>query len=346
MSRAWLVAFFALTSIADAAPPPHGATKIQIDYERAGWGRKEEHYTIEWKSGRYVTSSGAAIEAKLVDDLYASLTELRESRPLRCISHTDDYPKFKIVVDSATEPVVIEADSNCDSYRPWNIQRGGKQHVQFTGAVWRGVGGLLAALDKGWAARRSRTGLGGIEIVPMGSYPKDTGEPAACATSFAANAELKRMFGSPLKVDELDLSCDLGQSSDCAVANARAEFRWQGLRLDLSMPCSVGTISVPAAFAASQRKLATFAASKPVRALVKVSPSAPQLRNVNGWLATSVEPGLPTLSWTEGAATIDVRVIGKPDPAFWKELGIDAGKLPRRDGVTDVKLNLAGTRVQ
>jgi hypothetical protein len=341
-----------LGSSASGSPkPPHGATKISIDYDYTGWSRAQERHVIEWTERGYVTRDGKAVDAKLVDDLYASLTDLRDStQSLRCLSRTDDYPKFKVVVESATEPVVLESDSNCSQHRPWNVQKAGKRLIQFTGNAWRGVGALLAAVNKEWEKKRLRNLRGGIEMIHVGEYPRSSGEPTACAKSFAANPQLRTMFGDPLTVDELGLICDLNESADCTAMQARATFKWLGVTAHVDVSCSKGKVTLPPKLADSQRALATFVASKPVRALVKTSPEAPRLSgHGRSWNLQVVEPGLPTLSWTEGQTTIDLRVVialGAPDPKFWKELGIEVARLPRRDGVIDVKLDFAGKLVR
>ena len=337
----FVLAALALPAGADPAKPPHGATKISIDHERIGWQRSEEHHVIEWKGGRYVTATGTAVDAKLIDDLYASLGGLREAtQKLRCRSHTDDYPKFKVVVEGA-EPLVIESESNCGSYRPWSVEKGGKRFVQFSGQAWRGVGDLMAAVNKDWVKRRYRMSMGGMELIHLGDYP-GSGEPAACAKSFESDAQLKRLFGDPT-LRELSLTCDLHESADCSTTRAKATFSWRGVEVSLDVSCSGGAIKLPARFAETQAALTRLVDSKPVRALVKTAPKAPRLWKVNDWIVQVVEPGFPTLSWSEGATTIGARIVGaSPHAGYWKELGIDAARLPRRGSVVDVQLDFAG----
>jgi hypothetical protein len=53
--------------------------------------------------------------------------------------------------------------------------------------------------------------------------------------------------------------------------------------------------------------------------------------------------GLPWLQLD--GTTISARVIETPNPKFWKELGLDVTKLPRKNGNVDVTLDFAGKLV-
>jgi len=238
---------FASIASADRKPkPPHGATRIAIDYEFTSFQRDERHYVIEWaKSGGYRTGS-RAVDPKLVDALYASLTALRAAdEPLRCISHTDDYPRFTVTVEGS-EPLEVSTQSNCHGYVPWNIKRDGKQLVQFTGAVGGAVHGLLAAAEpERWKTPFEGRHAMGFERVVVSHYA-----PGAVTTSAAGTCALdlkkrgRPVFGEQVKVAELDLACDLGESPDCTAVTARATIVWTGVEVAVDLACPRGKVDL------------------------------------------------------------------------------------------------------
>src|SRR5579863_1366947 len=114
------------------ARPPHGAKRVAIDYTYTSFHHDEKHYLIEWTADGYI-SGKRAIDGKVIDALYAALTELHDSdSEQRCISHTDDYPEFTVTVDG-DEPLEVATKSNCHDNVPWNITRKGKRYAQYNG---------------------------------------------------------------------------------------------------------------------------------------------------------------------------------------------------------------------
>src|SRR6185503_20965619 len=88
MKHVWAVLLVVGTAQAAPAKPPHGATKISIDYTWQSFSHDERHYTLAWDGTRYVSDKKKPIDGALVAALYASLTTTREtSDQMQCISH-------------------------------------------------------------------------------------------------------------------------------------------------------------------------------------------------------------------------------------------------------------------
>ena len=354
-----LVAGIAHADPQPAAKPPHGAQHLSIDYRWQSFSRDERHYKLAWNGTAY-TAGTRAIDPKLVDALYASLVKLRPAPdPLRCISHTDDYPAFTIAIDG-DEPVAIDSESNCHAYVPWNVAIGGKHLVQFDGSIWRALAPILVAADDRWKrggnSPMASTAMGG-EMVLLGAYKASgvasgtpTGDAAACAHSLETNPQARAILGEPIAVSELELGCDLSASPECTTGESEATFAWQGLAARIDLPCTQGTVSLPRELVATLTELAGFVASKPVRTLVKVAHDPPRLWNNGEWNVESIGGGAPTLSWKPGTTTIGARSFGEPpSPAFWKALGIDVSRLvssPADDSKLELQLDFRGNRVK
>ena len=353
----WIVALLA-ASVAQADPkakPPHGAKQITIDYTWQSFSSDEWHTKLEWNGSTY-TAGKRTIDPKLIDALYASLTDLKdEAEELRCISHTDDYPAFKISVDG-DEPVKISSESNCHAYVPWNITMGGKQRAQFSGDVYRALKPILVGADDRWKKGGNSpeaSTYGGGEMVGLGEFDassgKASGDAGKCAHSFETNPQAKLVLGD-IKVTELQLGCDLGASKDCSAGEAQAAFEWQGLTTQLDIPCTNGVVTLPATASTALTELKAFVTSKPVRALVKLSTRPPRLWNRGSWNAEGDFDGAPILDWSPKSTTISARAFGQTLPVtFWKELGIDPKPLAKKhDGFfeLELKLDFAGKRVK
>ena len=347
----WLVPLL-VTGAALAEPKPtRGVTRIVIDYTYASFHRNEMHYKVEWKGGQY-KSGKRVVDAKAIEGLYAALTSLRESdQPLRCISHTDDYPEFTVTVEGET-PLVVSSTSNCHRNVPWNITMKGKQFAQFNGDAGRAVDALLAAVDpKTWKSApdspEASTMMGG-EYVVLDNYvagKAGTGLASACAKDVESSPRVKQLLGESVVVSELGLVCDLGTSADCGQLVAAAKFVWDGVEAQVELPCSKGTIDTSAATAASIADLKKLLDSKPVRALVRLASKPPRVWENRGWRIETMDLDLPSLDYSPGGKGIEARGIGERGPVgvkFWKELGLDAKKLtkPPRDGFYETTATL------
>jgi hypothetical protein len=339
---------------ADQPKPPHGAKHIAIDYTWHSFSSDEWHAKLEWSGSTY-TVDKRTVDPKLVDALYASLTNLEdEPEPLRCISHTDDYPAFKIVVDG-DEPITITTESNCHAYVPWNITTAGKAHVQFTGDVYRALKPILAAADDRWKKGGNSPDASmdlGVEMVGLGEYQAgkpSTSDAGKCAHSLETNPQARLVLGD-IKVKELQLGCNLAESADCSAGMIEATFAWQGLELQLEMPCTGGQVSMPTAQVSALTELQGFVTSKPVRSLVKLSSHAPRLWNNGTWSVEGDADGAPLLSWAPKTKVIDARAFGQTIPVtYWKELGLDIKPLLKKDNgfyELDVKLDFTGKRAK
>ncbi|HEX7701808.1 MAG TPA: hypothetical protein VF403_13815, partial [Kofleriaceae bacterium] len=125
---------------------------------------------------------------------------------------------------------------------------------------------------------------------------------------------------------------------------------WQGLTMQLDIPCTNGVVTLPATASTALAELKTFVMSKPVRALVKLSTRPPRLWNNGSWNAEGDFDGAPMLGWAPKSTTISARAFGQTLPVtFWKELGIDPKPFARKhDGFFELELHLdfAGKRVK
>jgi len=333
-----------------AAPPkpPHGATRLAIDYDYASFHHDEHHYVLEWKDGAYHVDK-AVMDATLVEQLYAALGHTQDrDRVLRCMSHTDDYPHITIVVDGS-EPVRVESDSNCHAHVPWNLTVKDRQLVQWTGEADRAVAALLVAIDPvHWKVPTvpDATTMFPAEVVDLGDY----GEPrqpastaaAACAQGFEQDLGIAKVLGAHPLVGRLQLTCDLSDSPDCTATNAQLSFGWAGLTAHVGVACRNGTIDLTGR-AAKLAEVRRFVDSKPVRAVVKLGGGI-SLWDNGRW---QVEGGgdLPRLDWALGSSTIDARIVGErgklPGARFWTELRIDPKQLTRHDdGLLEITARL------
>jgi len=351
----WVCALLAAGVVhADKPKPPHGAKSIALDYTWQSFSSDEWHAKVVWNGSTYKADK-RTVDPKLIDALYASLTNLKdESEPLRCISHTDDYPAFKIVVDG-DEPITITSESNCHAYVPWNITIGGKAHVQFNGDVYRALKPILAAADDRWkkGGNSPEASMGfGYERIGLGEYKAGTapaGDAGKCARSLETNAQARLVLGD-IVVEELQLGCNLTESADCSAGHIGAAFVWKGLELEVELPCTNGQVSVAAPDVAAWTELQAFATSKPVRALVKLSSQPPRLSNNGEWNLQGDAEGAPDMSWTPKTKVIEARAFGETIPVtYWKELGLDIKPLMKKTNgfyELNVKLDFAGKRIK
>jgi hypothetical protein len=327
MKHVWAVILVAGTAQAGPAKPPHGATKISIDYTWQSFSHDERHYTLAWDGTRYVSDKKKPIDGALVDALYAALGNTHETAGrLQCISHTDDYPAFVITIEG-DEPLTITSSSNCHAYVPWMIEKAGKLSVQFTGDAWRGLAPILAGLDGTWQANEPAATMSyGAEKVRLGHYEPggtSTGDAAKCAHSFEIDPQAKQLFGE-IHVEEAALACDLNASTDCTSEVVGAKFVFDGLDAQLEFACTGGVASLTPPQVKAYAELKRFTSSKVVRADVKVSKGRPRLWKDGRWNVESQSDGVPFLEWSPPDTTIAARDSGstKPNAAFWSELGL------------------------
>ncbi|HEY1551179.1 MAG TPA: hypothetical protein VGG28_25290 [Kofleriaceae bacterium] len=336
--------------------PPHGAKHVTIDFARRTLRHGDKrHYTLAWNGNTYVADNGAHVDGALIDALYAGLVPTRETQgELGCNSHTDDYPHFAITIDG-NDPVELTSSSNCGDYVPWNIERGGKQLVQYGGAAWRALAPILTAVDSSW--RVEPWERDGGEVL-LGLYsPADGasfGDAEKCAHSLEANAQLKRFFAAPIRVEQLGIYCELATSPDCAKPKVSGMLAFGAIDVSLDLTCSQAGVAAPVQTSLDQYKAALgFVASKPVRAFAAAMGSATvRLKFDNySWKLDSNVDGIPSLSWVPGDPTIWLYAIdhGAPNDVFWQTLGIDPKPLVTFNGstpVTDEKIDFAGKIVR
>ena len=338
MRVAVLVTMLGSTLASADGKPPAGASKITIDYTYRSFHSNELHYTLEWNKSAYRSDTKVVVDGKLIEALYASLTDLKPfDDDIACISHTDDYPKFTIAIEGDS-PVVINSESNCHANVPWNVIENGKHSAQLTGAIPKAVYKLLAAVDsKHWSGRADAPDAStsfGTEIVAIGEFRRGShpGNAAAtaCVHEVETSAKVKQVFGESPQVRELNLGCDLGQSKDCARLVAESEFGWDGVALQIELPCTKGIVDIAAPLAAQIAELRTFVDSKPMRTLVRLSgKEAPRVWNNGEWTSEGQFDDAPMVAFTPGKKTIHLRAIGERGPAavkYLRELGIDAKK--------------------
>ncbi|HEY0254825.1 MAG TPA: hypothetical protein VGC41_25040 [Kofleriaceae bacterium] len=358
MKVAVVVLLLAGTAFADPkAKPrsPHGVTKIQIDYAWMSFSSDKWNATLTWDGAAFVSDKKKKkVDPALVEALYTAVNGGRtEPEPRSCISHTDDYPHFQITIEG-DEPLTFGSDSNCHAYIPWNITRGAKLSVQYTGDAWKGLAPLLAATDEKWKkagnSPMASTGLGG-ERVDLGSYiaskGSSGGDAPACAKSFETSPQVKVLFGDGIKVEEVYLGCDLGSSADCSAASATMLFGWQGIRAQLDVPCTGGVVGRPAALNDQIGEVKKLLASKPVRALVRNSTDPVRLYWNQGW---HLDGGMTNVDWEPKTTTMNFRWSGQtPATSLWADIGIDVKALTKKNYgwlSVDVKLDFTGKIVK
>jgi hypothetical protein len=345
MRLAVLISMIAATvAHADDGKPPAGATRITIDYTYTSFHRNELHYKLEWNKTEYRSDTRKSIDGKLVEALYASLTGLREfDDDIRCMSHTDDYPRFTITIEGDS-PVIVNTESNCHANVPWNVIRNGKHYAQFNADIPKAVYKLLAALDPDhWGGRadspESFTAFGG-EIVGLGEFSLELkrASPAAvaCAKDLETSARAKKLFGEALAVSELALMCNLSSSPECRDTIAVATFLWDGVEADVELSCTKGVIEIPAPAAAQLTELRAFLDSKVARTLVRMAGKhPPRVWNNGSWMMEAMIDDGPMITFQPGTKTINIRSMGDKGPgavAFLKALGIDARRVTTKQG--------------
>jgi hypothetical protein len=329
---------------ADDTRPPAGATRITIDYTYSSFHHNELHYKLAWNKTEYRADTKKSIDGKLVEALYASLTDLREfDDDIRCMSHTDDYPRFTIAIEGDS-PVILNTESNCHANVPWNVIRNGKHYAQFNADIPKAVYKLLAAVDpdhwKGRADRPESFTEFGEEIVGLGEFSlalKRTSPAAvACVRDLETSPRAKKLFGEALAVSELDLMCSLSSSADCRDTIALATFGWDGVEAQVELPCTKGVIEIPAPAAAQLTELRAFLDSKVARTLVRMAGKHPPRVWSNGsWMMEAMIDHGPMITFKPGTKTINIRSVGDKGPsavAFLKELGIDAKRVTTKQG--------------
>ncbi|HEX4451030.1 MAG TPA: hypothetical protein VH143_09185 [Kofleriaceae bacterium] len=351
------IAALVVAAAAQAGPtpkPPHGANRIAIDFSRGTLrGRDKRHYALAWNGTEYRADNGNRVDAALIDALYAALTPARETpEPLDCTSHTDDYPAFVIAIDG-DDPVELSSSSNCGAYAPWNIERGGKLYVQFSGAAWQGLAPIFAAVDASWDVAPFDADGGGEVLLALYS-PADgasTGDAETCALSLEANVQLRRFFGAPIRVEQLGVSCRLSKGSACGKPQAAGMIAFGAIEVHLELACTNGVATALPHSLDTYKPALGFVASKPVRALVAAMGSATVRLEFDGY-SWKLEPnvaGIPALSWVPGDRTIWLHSTGARNDAFWRALAIDPKPLVGSVGgtpVIDEKIDFAGRIVR
>lgn len=329
---------------ADDARPPAGAARITIDYTYSSFHGNELHYRLEWNKTGYRADTKKSIDGKLVEALYASLTSLREfDGDIRCLSHTDDYPRFTIAIEGDS-PVILQTESNCHANVPWNVIRNGKHYAQFNADIPKAVYKLLAAVDpdhwKGRADGPDAFMSFGEEIVDLGEFSPafKQASPAAvaCVKDLETSPRVKKLFGEALAVSELGLMCSLSSSADCRDTIAQATFTWDGVEARVELPCTQGVIEISAPTAAKLTELRAFLDSKVARTLVRMAGKhPPRVWNNGSWMMEAMIDDGPMITFTPGTKTINIRGVGDKGPsavAFLKELGIAARRVTRKQG--------------
>jgi hypothetical protein len=342
-------------AVAHAGPtakPPHGANRLTIDYSRRTLRRGDQrHYTLVWNGSAYATETGKRVDAALIDALYAAIAPTRETPDeLGCNSHTDDYPAFEIAIDG-DDPVKLTSTSNCGAYVPWNIERGGKLFVQFSGAAWNALAPIFAAVDSSWNIRRETDGGEILLAIYVPAEGASTGDAETCARSLEADARLRRFFGAQIRVEQLGVWCRLDDSPDCSKPRASGMIAFGAFDVTVDLACTNGVATVLPKSLAMYKPALGFVASKPVRALAAAVGNATVQLKFDGY-SWKLEPnvdGVPQLSWVPGDRTIWLHSIGARSDAFWHALAIDPTPLIGSVGgapVIDEKIDFAGAIVR
>jgi hypothetical protein len=350
-----VIAAAAVAQAGPTAKPPHGADRIEIDYSRITLHhRARRQITLAWDGEAYIADNHQRVDAALIVALYAALAPTREvPERLACNSHTDDYSAFEIAIEG-DDPVELSSTSNCAAYVPWNIQRNAKLFVQFSGDAWKALAPIFAAVDTGLNVEPWHHDGGEVLLaIYSPAEGASTGDAETCARSLEANAQVRRFFAAPIRVEQLGLVCELATSPDCAVPQASGTIVFGGLAVHVELTCANGVATPSLRSLATYKPALGFVASKPVRALVAAMGSAttPLVFDGYSWAIDPDTAGLPRLSWVPGETTMWLHAIGDaaPNPAFWKALAIDPAPLVGTVGGTNVideKIDFAGAIVR
>jgi len=354
------LAAIALAATVVHADPAHRpkVKSVTIDYKYTSFHRNELHYVIEAKPGGGFQLKDKAVDSAVVDALYAALTGLHSVDSVeRCISHTDDYPSFKIAIDGE-RPIELASDSNCHLGVPWIVTEHGKLAAQYNGAIGIALHQLLAAIDSGhWKtgpdSPEALMGLGG-ERVRLDDYT--AGDPAgtpaaACAKTIETDPRIHVALGEDIHISMLLLACDLGTSPECTLPTATASFLWQGFAATFEFPCLNGKVDFTKAVAADLTDLRAFLESKPMRVLKGLATKPPRVDREGPWVVETWREDLPALQYAPGRLVVEARAVSEhgPGAAFWKALGIDPKPLTQKDAasfITSATLDFAGKLVK
>ncbi len=357
-----LAAVALATTVARAVPAHHPRIKtVTIDYNYTSFHHNELHYVIDAKPGGGFQLADKAVDGAAIDALYIALTGLHAvDRVQRCISHTDDYPAFKVTIEGE-RPIELASNSNCHLGVPWMVTERGKLSAQYNGAVGIAVHQLLAAIDpEHWKtppdSPEAFTGLGGefMRLDEFTGIQQPRSPATACAKSLRTDPRIHAALGADIVVSHLTLGCDLGASSDCAVPSASASFRWEGVDFTFDLPCLNGKIDANTTVIADLTDVRAFLESKPVSTLKALASNPPHVSREDTWQVETWDD-FPSLQYAPGRLVVRARAIatehGPGGGAFWKALGLDAKQLTHEDKAlllveTSATLDFAGKLIR
>ncbi len=305
--------------------PVQGATRITIAYDHRSFTATSASYVIEWNPHVGYVTDRHAIDLGAIEALYAALTGLVPAETVPgCLSHTDDYPSYSIVVEG-THPLDLWSSSNCRWNAPWAVEVGDHRFAQYDGDVGHAVASLLAEVDPdAWPVPAPRPPG---ERLLLGQYRAggdESSAAAACAHRIEASSAVRDAFGVPIKIAELALACDRAHDPACIKLDASARFDWDDVDARFSFVCANGAVDWPEASTKLVADLRRFLDSKPARVIVQLS-SHPQLLHGDHWRLVPLDPALPELAYDPGQPSIDMVFRarhGDPASPFWTTLGV------------------------
>ena len=342
VSRLLLVASLVACSSAPRVPAPHhGPPDVRVELDVLSFHDAHYAYDLYARPGGYVVND-RVVDAKLVDELHAALTDLHPADGLHeCTTHTDDYRIYRIVIAGA-HPVEIRALSNCTHEIPWHVIRDGKLYVQYTGALGVVVEKLFAAMDPRFGVPDPAPVAGGVFL---GEYTSGEGTasrpeaPAgvalappivtACAHDIESSSALQTLLGQPIHIVVMTLGCDLSTSPDCRRAEANTSFQWGPIDLQFDFTCVDGRLEIGAADTAMVTALQRFVASRPAQMLAHKAGRLALIPGGTTWVLSPSDPTEVRLTLTPPGEVIEASSFGDGPTGvwFWSDLGIDARRL-------------------
>lgn len=123
---------------------------LEITYTAQHYQRSvREHYTVERVHGKYYSSTGSPVDSQLLDRLIDSFTDFYESEDYEtCEEGVGFSAHFTVKTTLKTgEIMIMNSDSSCHCFIPWNIMYKGRHYTQYNGKIPTALLNILIVLD-------------------------------------------------------------------------------------------------------------------------------------------------------------------------------------------------------
>lgn len=128
-----------------------GRTIFSLHYKWLGlFISDERYYSISYSKGKYYSQDGKIINSETIETFCKSFSSLREGEGELNITHTDEYPFFRIDLYCRGKAMRIWSVSDGYKHVPWNVNYDGKIYSQYNGLIWDNLLPLLCELDPDW----------------------------------------------------------------------------------------------------------------------------------------------------------------------------------------------------